>query len=114
MHNRTATGQAGRETALARQREILALFQTIKRTLAKQILAFEAGDGGTPKALVAKLGELSAAHLALLKAEDAFCEKFCEDDTRVPDYEALRAQIGRKLDRIRDTRPAEGVPRTAE
>lgn len=104
MEDGTTTGLPGRSDALARRDEILALYTTMKRSLMKQILDLGSGEHGSSKALVAKIGELSAIHLILLKSEDAFREKFCEDDQSVPDFDALRAEIGRKLDRIRDAR----------
>ena len=101
MGKRKTTDRIGRADALARRDEILALYETMKRSLMKQILEFGDGDHVASKTLAAKIGELSATHLILLKSEDAFREKFCEDDHTVPDFDALRAEIGRKLDRIR-------------
>jgi hypothetical protein len=100
----------GRTTALARVRELAGFFDALKATFLTQ-LGQIGSDGGLPsKAHVAKLAELQAIHVQLLKAEDSFIEKFGtgNDDADI-DYGAIRIEIGRTLDRIRDTAGASGV-----
>ena len=100
----------GRATALARVRELAGFFATLKATFLAQ-LAQIAEEGSPPsKAHVAKLAELQAIHVQLLKAEDSFIEKFgTGDDDAEIDHDALRAEIGRALDRIRDAAAAGDV-----
>lgn len=70
----------------------------------------EAGpaDFATGKKILAKLGELQTAHLMMLRAEEAFHDKFSPSasDEGV-NHDDVRDEIGRRLDRIRDARDAE-------
>ena len=101
----------GRASALARVRELAGFFEALKAVFLTQLSQAE-GDGGAPsKALIAKLAEMQAVHVQLLKAEESFIEKFGtgQDDGAI-DHDAIRAEIGRALDRIRDAAGAGGVP----
>ncbi|WP_333713735.1 hypothetical protein [Yoonia sp.] len=62
-----------------------------------------------PADLIRKLGELHSAHLKVLEKEEAFHARLGKDGGEPIDYDAIRASIGRKLDRIRAARDAEGV-----
>ncbi|KQI69647.1 hypothetical protein AN189_04430 [Loktanella sp. 3ANDIMAR09] len=104
----------GRAAALSRQHEIAGLYATLRAAILKEIETLGASDGASPKLLVGKIGELSAAHLILLKAEEAFREKYAQDDANIPDYDALRVEIGCALDRIRASLATEGVSGGAE
>ncbi|MBS1303598.1 hypothetical protein [Loktanella sp. SALINAS62] len=111
MNEQDLPDPPGQAAAEARQREIAALYDTLKRMIHSQLDAL--GDLDTPptKALVTRIGELSAVHLILLKAEEAFREKFIQDDPSVLDHDALRDQIRRQLDRIRAADTAGSFPK---
>ena len=100
----------GRATALARVRELAGFYDALKTTFLTQLEQIGRDTGLPSKAHVAKLAELQAIHVQLLKAEDSFIEKFGtgNDDADI-DHDAIRAEIGRALDRIRDTAGAGGV-----
>lgn len=67
------------------------------------------------KTIITKLGELQTVHINLQKAEEAFHDKFGDgDEARVVDHDAIRRELGRKLDRIRDTGGARSIPEIAE
>ena len=108
-------GPDGRAAALARLRDIAGFYRLLKTTFLGQIKQIGAVSDATPKALVVKLGELQSTHVMLMKAEEAFCEKFGQgDDETILDYDAIRAEIGSQLDRIRTARLAGGVSDRAE
>ena len=100
----------GRATALARVRELAGFYDALKTTFLTQLEQIGRDTVLPSKAHVAKLAELQAIHVQLLKAEDSFIEKFGtgNDDADI-DHDAIRAEIGRALDRIRDTAGAGGV-----
>lgn len=56
----------------------------------------------TPKPQMKKLEELQTLQVNIMKAEEAFNEKFMPEDGEDFDYDVLRDQIGRALDRIRE------------
>ncbi len=57
-----------------------------------------------------QLDLLHAAHLRVVVAEDKFHDKLGTDpDADAIDYDAIRDDIGRQLDRLRDALIAEGV-----
>ena len=64
------------------------------------------------KKVLGKMSELQSAHVLVLRAEEAFHEKFGTEEARTDsfDSEAARRDIGRKLDRIRAFLEAGGVP----
>ena len=110
MTTDTSDAQSGEARALARVKDIQTLFDGIKKMLKTQIALREEADQIPAKAMVMKLSDLQNAHTMLIKAEEAYHAKFAngEDDT-VIDYDALRIELGRRLDRIRDARGATGV-----
>ncbi len=56
----------------------------------------------TPKPQVKKLEELQTLQVNIMKAEEAFNDKFQPEAGEDFDYDVLRDQIGRALDRIRE------------
>lgn len=105
----------GRADALARVRELAGFFDALKYTFLAQLTQIDRGGALPSKAHVAKLAELQAVHVQLLKAEDQFIDKFGAgtDDTQI-DYDAIRADLGRALDRIRESAGAGDVPGSAD
>tara|TARA_R110002051_G_scaffold14460_3_gene46821 strand:- start:11066 stop:11356 length:291 start_codon:yes stop_codon:yes gene_type:complete len=78
------------------------LFTSICDTLDEMMAQFGTSKGCPPKDFNFKLSELQSAHVSLNKAQEVFYEKFAgatlEDNTNFDD---IRDDIGRKLDRIR-------------
>ncbi|WP_245810544.1 hypothetical protein [Loktanella atrilutea] len=93
----------GRAQALARVRELKAFYDSLKAAFQTQLQQIGTAVEPPSKTHVARLADLQAIHVHLLKAEDSFIEKFGQgtDDADI-DHDALRADIGRSLDRIRD------------
>lgn len=91
--------------AAARIASIDELTEDILQTLADLLEALRDADdksGAKPRDLLTKLNELHAVHLRVLAAEESFNAKFgkASDEDSV-DFEAVRFEIGRQLDRIR-------------
>ncbi len=100
-NNRPTSGELA---AAKRVAEIEVLFGSIKDILVATMERLDRPTPEMPPKMISKLSELQTAHLALIKAEEAFYEKIrkegATDDT---DFEGIRVEIGRQLDRIRDT-----------
>ena len=101
----TTTGspdQPGIDDAAARIAELKRLYHSIRATLDVQLQEMGLATTSTPKTVLAKLNELQTAHLRVLAAEEAFEAQQpnveISDDT---DFDALRYEIGSKLDRLR-------------
>ncbi len=96
--------------AAARLEEITALTEDIRQTLTQMRKDLHDADGPKPKDLLTKLNELHAAHLKVLAAEDVFYAKIGKIGHEEPvDLDAIRADIGRQLDRIRASLVAAGL-----
>ncbi|WP_373635518.1 hypothetical protein [Yoonia sp. SS1-5] len=86
------------------------LFRQIRETLVHMLETLGTTQGDTPKSIVTKMNELQAAHLKVLSAEEAFDVHYGKLDTaETPDFDAIRIEIGRQLDRIRNTTDASSV-----
>lgn len=110
MTNEHDAGRDPRSLANARLAEIEKLFADIRSII--EVMMDELGEPrtDTPAKIIKKMDELTKAHLTVLNAEDAFHAKFgYSDDADKIDYDAIRADIGRQLDRIRDSHRTEGV-----
>lgn len=89
--------------AADRVAEVSRLFESVRHRLDQMIQEIGETDKSTPKTIVAKLNELQAAHLRLLIAEDAFNDEYGKDtEVASTDFASIRADIGGKLDRLRD------------
>jgi len=103
------------EAAARRIRELQQTFDDIRAFLMEQIKAAQDGLSTSPKAVMAKLSELHTAQLHLSKSEEAFHEKYtAADDADIVDHEQIRAEIGRRLDRIRRAGSAGAVSDSPE
>ena len=100
--------------ARARLDDLAQLYAGLRQLLLVQISAAQADPALSAKALIARLGELQTAHLMLTKAEEKFHDAFGTEDDTPTDIDSLRAEIGRKLDRIRKAQDAKAVPDGAE
>lgn len=99
-----------------RVKELKLLFRRVTSGLSQHI---EALNGQLTKEdateLRAEIQKLEGVHLTLAKAEEAFHEKFKDNDADLgPDYDAIRDQIGRALDRIRTNPDPSCVPEEFE
>ena len=102
-----------RKTAAARRvARISALFDSIADTLEEMIATLGTTGGPAPRAIALKLQELQTAHLKVIAAEEAF--HAAAPDSTADDIEAIRGDIGCKIDRIRAALDAAGVPRQSE
>lgn len=110
MTEKTMAGRDPVASAAERLAEIEQLFQRLRLRLDQAIEAIGEPTSDTPATTLKKLDDLQAAHLKVLTAEDAFHAKLGQDDANAIDYDAIRAEIGRKLDRIRAILAAEEVP----
>ncbi len=89
-------------SAVARIARIANLFTSISCKLDDMIAAFSTENAVSPKTINLKLGELQSAHASLIRAEEVFHEKFASTDAASGiNYDAIRDDIGRQLDRIR-------------
>ena len=96
--------------ASARISEIRELFGAIRQTLMGQLQDMPEVQPTTPKHLIAKINELQATLVLLLKAEEAYYEKYGHDELQISvDHDAIRDQIGGHLDRIRKSRHPESL-----
>ncbi|WP_245882681.1 hypothetical protein [Yoonia sediminilitoris] len=106
---------AGSGNAADRVAEVTRLFESVRHRLDQMIQEIGATDESTPKSIVSKLNELQAAHLRLLVAEDAFYDQNRSDtEEETVDFRTIRAEIGRKLDRLRDTLATGGISGEAD
>lgn len=106
-----------RAVALAAQRvaEIERLSRDIRRTLEDMRTYVRDIPNIKPKDLADKLDQIHAAHLRVLRAEDILHEKIGKDsDAEAIDYDAIRLEIGRQLDRLRESLVAEGIHRDTD
>ena len=90
---------------MARERlaEVVEVYGSASRLLHGLIARIDDGDGDVPKKLVAQLATLQELFVKIRKSEEVFHERYGDglSDGQV-DMAAIRAEIGRKLDRIRD------------
>ena len=112
MTPRPPDTRARRAEAQARVARIAALFESIAGTLDQMIEDLGRPGGPAPRALHIKLGELQTAHLKLIAAEEAFDAEFGADERA--DFDGIRREIGRRLDRLRAGLDAEGLHRQSE
>jgi hypothetical protein len=111
MNDNENEGADAPDLAAVRLAEIDDLSRKISARLSQMIDDLTDGSDPTVKAIAAKLDQLHAAHLKVLAAEDAFHAKIGKNpDEGAIDYDAARAEVGCRLDRLRESLLAEGVP----
>ena len=106
--------QAQATNALERIASIRRNFTGLRQYLDVQISEILPFSKDTPKTSAKKLEELQSVQVTLMKAEEAFNEKYQPDDEADIDFDVLRDQIGRALDRIRELEGSMGVYRRDE
>ncbi|MEL6572286.1 MAG: hypothetical protein AAFQ64_11535 [Pseudomonadota bacterium] len=91
-----------------RLKEIGALFADMRALMELWLADPGPADKTTANKMLTKMGELQTAHLMMLRTEEAFYDKFSDHTAATAiDYDAIRDDIGRRLDHIRSTRDAE-------
>ena len=91
------------------------MFSEIRRLMAFYALTTSPSRRLTPRGTRQKLEELHQLQQLLLQAEGAlYDEPIQEGDTKIIDIEALKDQIGRRLDRIRAALDAAKIPSGAD
>jgi hypothetical protein len=110
MNNLNDAGLDGLETAASRVVKIDAVSQYIRGRLIEMAADLKQVTSANLNELTKQLDLLHAAHLRVVIAEDKFHDKLGTDpDADAIDYDAIRDDIGRQLDRLRDAIIAEGV-----
>lgn len=94
-------GLAASVSLAQRLAEINDLSEDIRLTLQKMAAEMKDPDGTVPPKLVDKLNLIHAIHFKVIAAEDAFHAKTGRADKDATDFDAIRIELGRQLDRIR-------------
>jgi len=95
-------GQVAPDDASARVTEIAELYVSVRNTIRHMIAEIGSPTDVASKPLLTKLSELQSAHLKVLAAEEAFhAQQQANQSDADIDYDALRADIGSQLDRLR-------------
>jgi len=115
MTKQSDTGPDGPDGAAERLAEVEKLSRDIRARLEEMTAGLVEGSASNLKAITNKLDLLHAAHLKVLAAEDAFHAKLGTDpDADAIDYDAIRTEIGCRLNRLRESLVAEGFPCDAD
>lgn len=115
MNEPNEVGPRGPDAAADRVAEIDNLSREIRARLEEMAADLKEVSAPGLKAICAKLDLLHAAHLKVLAAEDAFHAKLGTDpDADAIDYDAVRSQVGCRLDRLRQSLLAKGFPCDAD
>ena len=111
MYEENTARSDARRSAADRAAEIDKLSRDIRARLEEMAADLKEVTSPNLKAICTKLDLLHAAHLKVLAAEDAFHAKLGIDpDADAIDYDAVRDQVGCRLNRLRESLLAEGFP----
>lgn len=103
MKNENGDARASIDLLADRRAEIDQLSLSIRDILKEMIAALQSNETTDMKPILSKLKELQSAHLQVLSAEDAYHAKLPSDpDEDAIDYDEIRREIGRRLDRLRE------------
>jgi len=109
MNKKERVGPDGPDLAATRLSEIDDLSQDIRIRLQEMADDLKVVSAANLNAITNKLDLLHAAHLKVLAAEDKFHAKVGIDpDQDAIDYGEVRAEIGSRLNRFRESLMAEG------
>ena len=87
--------------------EIDALTAQVRAVLKAMAEEMQTTGGVKPAEVLRKLGEIQSSQLKLMEMEAVFHAKLrAAEDAETDDIETIRADIGRRLDRIRAARDA--------
>lgn len=101
--------------ARSRLSEITDLFAEMRAITGKFLREAGSADSANTKQIMSKISELQSVHLMVIRAEEAFHEKFGQGDIADGiDYDAARDDIGRALDRLRTAVDAKFVSGRAD
>ncbi|WP_055685982.1 hypothetical protein [Loktanella sp. 5RATIMAR09] len=110
MNTPNETRPDGLATAAERLVEVDAVSQYIRDRLREMADDLKKVTHGNLNDITKQLDLLHASHLRVVIAEDKFHDKLGSDpDADAIDYDAIRDDIGRQLDRLRDALIAKGV-----
>ena len=98
------------EASLERRKldEVIEMFDSVTETLAELVHDMQSGKPVPPRQIRAQIADLQSAYFSIKKAEEAFHDK-TGNVQREGDiaFEAIRTEIGRRLDKPRAARDAE-------
>ena len=115
MNDLNDMGRDPPHSAAERLAEMKQLFRQARDLLALALDEIGQPTAETPKALRKRFDDLFDAHLKAVAAEDAFDAQTGETgDKDVIDYDEIRAELGRQLDRIRDSGGSDAISGEAE
>jgi hypothetical protein len=115
MNTPNETRPDGLATAAERLVEVDAVSQYIRDRLREMADDLKKVTYGNLNEINKQLDLLHASHLRVVIAEDKFHDKLGTDpDADAIDYDTIRDDIGRQLDRLRDALIANGVLGDAE
>ena len=115
MNEQNDAGHSPEFLATERLAEVDLLSREIRKSLEQMIAAFKADEDLPLKEILSKLNQLHAAHLQVVTAEERFHAKLGTDpDENAIDYDAIRLDVGCRLDRLRESLMAEGFPCDAD
>lgn len=96
--------------ATQRVATLMRLFVEIGETVERMRAALSTDTAIKSAELMRKLSEMQTLHVMLLKSEETFHDTFGHPDTEDGiDYDAIRRDLGRRLDRIRSNAGAVDV-----
>lgn len=94
---------AAAQCARERINQLSDLFSEMNMLMHRWLDEVGPADLAQGKKMLGKLSDMQTTHLMVLRAEEAFYEKFSDTTASdTVDYERIRAELGRALDRIRD------------
>lgn len=100
------------EASLERRKldEVIEMFDSVTETLAELVHDMQSGKPVPPRQIRAQIADLQSAYFSIKKAEEAFHDKTGnvqrEGDI---DFDAIRSEIGRRLDKLRAARDVGGL-----
>ncbi|EBA11377.1 hypothetical protein [Roseobacter sp. CCS2] len=110
MNEENDDGLSPEFLAAERLAEVDVLSRDIRKLLEQMTAAFKAGEDVALKDVLSKLNQLHAAHLQVVTAEERFHAKLGTDpDEDAIDYDAVRHDVGCRLDRLRESLLAEAI-----
>ncbi|MCK0094209.1 hypothetical protein MWU60_01395 [Yoonia sp. F2084L] len=115
MNEQKDAGLSPEFLAAERLAEVDLLSRDIRKLLEQMIAAFKADEDVALKDVLTKLNQLHAAHLQVVTAEERFHAKLGSDpDEDAIDYDAVRFDVGCRLNRLRQSLLADGFPCDAD
>lgn len=115
MTDTTTAGGDPETSAKVRLAGIEAFYERLRERTDMLLNELGTATTVTPAQILKKIDDMEKAHLCVLTAEDAFHAKFAQDlDADKIDFDAIRAELGGKLDRLRAALDTEAVSEDAD